>query len=46
MTEEEYTTIRVRKSTVTLINDNRKGSETQDEFVRRLVEKYISEQGP
>ena len=46
MTEEDsYTTIRVRKSTVMLINDNRKGSETQDDFVKRILGEHIAKQG-
>ena len=44
MTEENdsYTTIRVKKSTVDLINDERKGSETQDDFIKKIVLEYIA----
>lgn len=44
MTEEDVTTIQVKKSTRDLINDNRKGSQTQDEFVKVCVDKWVEDQ--
>jgi len=36
--DEGFTTIQVRKTTRDRINDLRKGSETQDEFLRKLMD--------
>ena len=40
MTEDYITTVQVKRSTVDLINAERKGNETQEEFILKLIKHW------